>query len=67
MADVYAVEIKASFYVQADSPDEAERIAKKACWWTAVEDMMPVGCTPDMAVRRTPNQSDDMKSRAVNA
>lgn len=66
MSEVYACELRASFYVLANSPEEAQRIAKEECQFGEIELAMPSACTPDMTVYRTRNQTNYMRSLAVN-
>lgn len=63
MADYYSVTFKASFCVLADSQEEAEEIARMMC---PDEGEFPIRANPQIDAYLAPNQSDDIKTYAVN-
>ena len=62
--DVFAVTVKAQIYLLAESEIEAEDLAQTMI--EGAEDEMPGNVSLDCHAYRLPNQSDEMKNRALN-
>lgn len=62
MADYYAITVRATFGVLADSQEEAERIAQELC----PMDDAPARANISHDAHLTPNQADYIKNEAVN-
>lgn len=66
MKSVHRIELRASFYVIAETEREAEEAANVCFPLGNLEIELPASAEPRYSAYRTPNQSDDMKSRCVN-
>lgn len=62
--DVFAVTVKAQIYLLAENEIEAENLA--ASMTETASDEMPGNVILDCYAYRTPNQSDELKARALN-
>lgn len=62
MKELYSITRKVTFYVLADGNREAEKLAEEAC----PLDDRPVLSNEDTHAYCTPNQSEDLKRRAIN-